>query len=62
VRYRRADHAAGEAAFVQQLDAQPKISGERLSLAADHDRHDEALELVDQLAPDRLGGGMRHAG
>src|SRR5205823_13627486 len=50
------DHAAAEAPLVQELELQAKTAGQRLRAAADDDRRDEQVELVDEAGRERLGG------
>ena len=52
------DHAVAETAFVQQLEVQPDVVGQRPLAAPHHDRRDEQVALVDQPGPERLRGKL----
>src|SRR5450756_2025467 len=57
------NHAAAEAAYVQQLKLHVGVAGQGLLAASDHDGRDEQVALVDQPGLERLGGevGTAHA-
>src|SRR5512144_265757 len=50
------DHAAPEAAFVQQFELQADIVGKRLLAASNDDRSDEQAAFVHQPRLERVGG------
>ena len=52
------DDAAAEAALVQQLELGADAVGQGALAAADEDRDEEQLALVDQARGDRLAGEL----
>ena len=53
--------AAREASAVQQLEVDPDLAREPAGAAADDDRRDELVQLVDQPGRERLAGQVRAA-
>src|SRR6185437_1332978 len=55
------DHAAAEAAMVDQLESDVSVARQRPVAAAHDDRVEEQVVLVDEAGPDRLSGESRPA-
>src|SRR4051794_33702154 len=55
------DHAVAESPLARELERPPQAVAERGLAAADHDRRDEQMALVDKSGGDRVRGQLRPA-
>ena len=55
----KVDHSISKTALVQEIQLDAYVAGQDPLAAADHDRHDEQLNLVDEPGPDRVCGEGR---
>ena len=53
------DHSISKTAFVQEIQLYAYVAGQNLLAAANHNGHDEQMNLVDEPGPDRVCGEGR---